>query len=99
MVITPAGERIAVADELIVRSSVAEYLTFITATGESEVNAVYADENVWLTQKMMAKATTELLRIEASCPLQMTANVFFQFSTLRFCGYMPIRGKTKPTRV
>ena len=52
-----------------------------------------------LTQKMMAKATTELLRIEASCPLQMTANVFFQFSTLRFCGYMPIRGKTKPTRV
>ncbi|MEY8314906.1 hypothetical protein [Adlercreutzia muris] len=41
------------ADELIVRSSVAEYLTFITATGESEVNAVYADENVWLTQKMM----------------------------------------------
>lgn len=53
MVITPAGERIAVADELIVRSSVAEYLTFITATGESEVNAVYADENVWLTQKMM----------------------------------------------
>ena len=52
-----------------------------------------------LTQKMMAKATTELLRIEASCPLQMTANVFFQFSTLCFCGYMPIRGKTKPTRV
>ena len=37
----------------IVRSSVAEYLTFITATGESDVNAVYCDENVWLTQKMM----------------------------------------------
>lgn len=37
----------------IIRSSAAEYLTFITATGESDVNAVYADENVWLTQKMM----------------------------------------------
>lgn len=37
----------------IVRSSAAEYLTFITATGESDVNAVYCNENVWLTQKMM----------------------------------------------
>lgn len=37
----------------IIRSSAAEYLTFITATGESDVNAIYYDENVWLTQKMM----------------------------------------------
>ena len=37
----------------IVRSSAAEYLTFITATGESDVNAIYFEENVWLTQKMM----------------------------------------------
>ena len=37
----------------IIRSSAAEYLTFITATGESGVNAIYCDENVWLTQKMM----------------------------------------------
>ena len=29
----------------IVRSSAAEYLTFITATGKSDVNAVYFDEN------------------------------------------------------
>ena len=36
----------------IVRSSAAEYLTFITATGEGDVNAIYSDENVWLTQKM-----------------------------------------------
>ena len=28
----------------IIRSSVAEYLTFITATGESDVNAVYFDQ-------------------------------------------------------
>lgn len=37
----------------ILRSSAAEYLTFITATGASDINAVYFDENVWLTQKMM----------------------------------------------
>ena len=37
----------------IVRSSAAEYLTFITSTGESDVNAVYFEENVWLTQKMI----------------------------------------------
>lgn len=37
----------------IVRSSAAEYLTFITATGESGVEAIYFDENVWLSQKMM----------------------------------------------
>lgn len=37
----------------IVRSSAAEYLTFVAATGKSGVEAVYADENIWLTQKMM----------------------------------------------
>lgn len=39
--------------EVTIRSSAAEYLTFITATGESGIEAIYADENVWLTQKMM----------------------------------------------
>jgi hypothetical protein len=38
----------------IVRSSAAEYLTFISATGESGVEVIYADENIWLSQKMMA---------------------------------------------
>lgn len=36
-----------------IRSSAAEYLTFVSASGESGVEAIYADENVWLTQKMM----------------------------------------------
>ena len=38
-----------------VRSSAAEYLTFVAATGKGGVEAVYADENVWLTQKMMGQ--------------------------------------------
>ena len=37
----------------IIRSSAAEYLTFVAASGEGGVEAVYADENVWLSQKMM----------------------------------------------
>ena len=37
----------------MLRASVAEYLTFITATGESNIQSLYADENVWLSQKMM----------------------------------------------
>lgn len=40
----------------VVRSSAAEYLTFVAAGGNSEasVEMRYADENIWLTQKMMA---------------------------------------------
>ena len=37
----------------IVRSSAAEYLTFVAAAGTGGIEAVYADENIWLTQKMM----------------------------------------------
>ncbi len=37
----------------IVRSSAAEYLTFIAASGEGGVEAVCVDESIWLTQKMM----------------------------------------------
>ncbi len=37
-----------------IRSSAAEYLTFVAASGEGGVEAVYADEDVWLTQKMMS---------------------------------------------
>ena len=37
----------------LVRSSAAEYLTFVAATGQGGVEAVYAEENVWLSQKMM----------------------------------------------
>ncbi len=39
----------------LVRSSAAEYLTFVAASGKGGVEAVYADENVWLSQKMMAQ--------------------------------------------
>jgi hypothetical protein len=37
----------------LVRSSAAEYLTFVAASGAGGVQAVY--ENLWLSQKMMAQ--------------------------------------------
>ncbi|MDD7986342.1 virulence RhuM family protein [Lentisphaera marina] len=39
----------------LIRSSAAEYLTFVASTAQSGVEAVYADENIWLTQKMMGE--------------------------------------------
>lgn len=42
--------------ELAPRSSAAEYLTFVASTGgrEASFEMRYEDENIWLTQKMMA---------------------------------------------
>ena len=42
--------------EITIRSSAAEYLTFIAATGDNptSVEMRYEDENIWLTQKLMA---------------------------------------------
>ena len=38
----------------IVCSSAAEYLTFVATAGQGGVEAVFVDQNVWLTQKMMS---------------------------------------------
>ena len=42
--------------EITIRSSAAEYLTFVAATGDNptSVEMRYEDENIWLTQKLMA---------------------------------------------
>jgi len=50
---TPGGRAKKSTAVSLVRSSAAEYLTFVAASGQGGVEAVYADENVWLTQKMM----------------------------------------------
>ncbi len=43
-------------DEITIRSSAAEYLTYVASVGEQQdsVEMRYEDENIWLTQKMMA---------------------------------------------
>jgi len=42
--------------EITIRSSAAEYLTFVATTGDNPQNIEirYEDENIWLTQKMLA---------------------------------------------
>ncbi len=44
-------------NEITIRSSAAEYLTFVAATGDDHqsVEMHYEDENIWLSQKMMAE--------------------------------------------
>lgn len=42
--------------EISIRSSAAEYLTFVAATGDDKdsIEVRYEDENIWITQKMLA---------------------------------------------
>ena len=48
--------RLAKKNEINIRSSAAEYLTYVASVGEQEdsIEMRYQDENIWLTQKMMA---------------------------------------------
>ena len=43
-------------EEISIRSSAAEYLTYIASVGDNEsvFEVRYQDENIWLTQKMMS---------------------------------------------
>ncbi|GAB3479267.1 RhuM family protein [Polaromonas eurypsychrophila] len=72
-------------DVSIVRSSAAEYLTFVAATGNgsNSVEMRYENENLWLTQKMMATVydvsvpaiSQHLKRIYADNELEREATV------------------------
>lgn len=41
-------------EDKLIRSSAAEYLTYVAAAGENGVELRYEDENIWLTQKMLS---------------------------------------------
>ena len=43
-------------NEITIRSSAAEYLTYVAAVGDDKdsIEVRYEDENIWLTQKMLA---------------------------------------------
>lgn len=43
-------------DEVTIPSSAAEYLTYVASVGNEQdsIEMHYEDENIWLTQKMMA---------------------------------------------
>ena len=52
-------EKTGKKDDLSIRSSAAEYLTYIASTGidgeGAGIEMRYEDENIWLTQKLMAQ--------------------------------------------
>lgn len=60
--------------DITIRSSAAEYLTFIAATGDNpdSIEMRYEDENVWLTQKMMA----ELYDVDVRTINEHLSNIF-----------------------
>ena len=71
--------------EPIIRSSAAAYLTFVAANGGSDdaIEMRYEDENIWLTQKMMAQLydvevhtiNEHIKKIFADCELQEAATI------------------------
>ena len=50
------GKHMPRKKEITIRSGAAEYLTYVASVGDSEdsIEMRYEDENIWLTQKMMA---------------------------------------------
>lgn len=87
------------ADVSMVRSSAAEYLTFVAASGQGGVEAFYADENVWLSQKMMGV----LYDVDVRTVSYHLKNVFDdreleEKSVLRFFRITAADGKTYDTQ-
>ncbi len=41
--------------DLSIRNSTGDFLIFTVQTGEDSIEVKYADNNIWLSQKMMAK--------------------------------------------
>lgn len=84
-----------------IRSSAAEYLTFIAATGDNpdSIEMRYEDENVWLTQKMMA----ELYDVDVRTINEHLLNIFadnelIETATIRKFRIVQTKGTRKVER-
>jgi hypothetical protein len=75
----------------IVRSSAAEYLTFIAATGaqETSVEMRYENENIWLTQKMMA-ALYDVTVAGINQHLKRIVSLYLDFGALQAVRKIPM---------
>ena len=72
-------------DEITISSSAAEYLTYVASVGDQQdsVEMRYEDENIWLTQRMMASLydvglptiNEHIKKIYADCELEETATI------------------------
>ena len=71
--------------EVTIRSSAAEYLTYVASVGDSadSIEMRYEDENIWLTQKMLAALydvsipaiNQHLKKIYADCEIEPSATI------------------------
>lgn len=72
-------------DKITIRSSAAEYLTYVASVGDQQnsIEMRYEDENIWLTQKMMATLydvslptiNTHIKKIYADSELEESATI------------------------
>jgi hypothetical protein len=60
------------SEKKLIRNSTAEFLIFTTQAGEQSIEARYADETVWLTQKLMA----ELFAVDVRTVNEHLKNIF-----------------------
>lgn len=69
--------------EITIRSSAAEYLTYIAAIGENGIEIRYEDENIWLTQRLLATLynvdirtiNDHIQKVYDDCELSMEATI------------------------
>ncbi|MDR2928553.1 MAG: cell filamentation protein Fic, partial [Cytophagaceae bacterium] len=86
---------------ITIRSSAAEYLTFVAATGDNpqSVEMRYENENIWLTQKMLAT----LYDVEIATINEHLKNIFadhelFEGATIRKFLIVQIEGNRQVQR-
>ncbi|NLX26122.1 MAG: virulence RhuM family protein [Lentisphaerae bacterium] len=85
----------------MVRSSAAEYLTFVAASGNSEtsVEIRYEDENIWLTQKMMGLLyDVDVRTISYHLKKVFSDNELDENSVIQYFRITAADGKTYDTR-
>lgn len=91
-----AGKKQNKAD--MIRSSAAEYLIYIAATGDGGFEAIYADENIWLTQKMMgALYNVDVRTINYHLRKVFSGGELYEESVIRYFRITASDGKTYNT--
>ena len=88
--------------EITIRSSAAEYLTFVSAIGDQpeSVELRYQDENIWLTQRLMA----ELYGVEVPTINEHIQKIYADYeleegATIRNFRIVQTEGTLSPTSI
>ncbi len=88
-------------DEITIRSSAAEYLTYVASAGDQQdsIEMRYEDENIWLTQKMMATLyDVDVRTISENIKKIYTDSELEQDSTIRKFRIVQTEGSRQVTR-